>query len=189
MREQERKRTVVVGLGNSLMTDEGVGIHIVSELMSSSVLGNDVDFVLGLAKNERLQQAVAEPLEAARQRFEQTGEAARVFKDFRYQTLESWSRPRRVVGKAEHLAKGANPRFVVTSLPAEGYPAQILYEVEYCGRGDMENRIKEQQHNLFADRTSATTMRANELRLWFSSAAYTLLSALRRGRAGPILGR
>jgi len=103
-----------------------------------------------------------------------------VFKDFTYQTLDSWTRPRRVVGKAEHLAKGANPRFVVTSLSAEDYPAQRLYEQEYCGRGDMENRIKEQQLYLFADRTSAGTMRANQLRLWLSSVAYTLMLALRR---------
>ena len=104
----------------------------------------------------------------------------RVFKDFRYQTLKSWSRSRRVIGKAEHLAKGANPRFVVTSLPADAFDAQSLYEKEYCARGEMENRIKEQQLCLFADRTSAATMRANELRLWFASMAYTLMNALRR---------
>jgi Transposase DDE domain group 1 len=85
-----------------------------------------------------------------------------------------------VIGKAEHLTKGANPRFVVTSLSAESFDAQTLYEKEYCARGEMENRIKEQQLCLFADRTSAQTMRANELRLWFSSVAYTLMNALRR---------
>ncbi len=141
---------------------------------------NHVDFVLGLAKNKRLNAEIAGELEQARQQYEATGEAARVFKDFIYQTRDSWSRARRVVGKAEHLAKGANPRFVVTSLSADEIEARPLYEDEYCARGDMENRIKEQQLNLFADRTSATTMRANELRLWFSSVAYTLLSALRR---------
>ena len=141
---------------------------------------NDVDFVLGLAKNERLSDELARELEQAKQQFEAGGQAARVFKDFTYQTRESWSRPRRVIGKAEHLSKGANPRFVVTSILAEQIAAQSLYEDEYCARGDMENRIKEQQLYLFADRTSAATMRANELRLWFSSLAYTLLAALRR---------
>ena len=141
---------------------------------------HDVDYVLGLAKNDRLKREIEAELREAEKQFKQTGQAARVFKDFTYQTRESWSRPRRVVGKAEHLAKGANPRFVVTSLSAEDYPAQILYEQEYCGRGDMENRIKEQQLCLFADRTSAGTMRANQLRLWLSSVAYTLLLALRR---------
>ena len=119
-------------------------------------------------------------LEQAKQQYEATGEASRVFKDFIYQTHKSWSRARRVVGKAEHLAKGMNPRFIVTSLSANQIEARPLYEDEYCARGDMENRIKEQQLNLFADRTSAATMRANELRLWFSSVAYTLLHALRR---------
>ena len=141
---------------------------------------HDVDYVLGLAKNQRLSAELADELEQARRQFEQTGRAARVFKDFTYQTRESWSRPRRVIGKAEHLAKGANPRFVVTSISADQLEAQSLYEDEYCARGDMENRIKEQQLCLFADRTSAATMRANELRLWFSSVAYTLLAALRR---------
>jgi hypothetical protein len=141
---------------------------------------NDVDFVLGLAKNDRLIAEMACELAQAKEQCEATGEPARVFKDFMYQTLKSWTRPRRVVGKAEHLAKGANPRFVVTSLSADEIEAQPLYEEEYCARGDMENRIKEQQLYLFADRTSAATMRANELRLWFSSVAYTLLLALRR---------
>jgi len=141
---------------------------------------NGVDFVLGLAQNERLKKAIAEELEGARQRFAESGQPARIFKDFSYQTLKSWSRARRVIGKAEHLSKGANPRFVVTSLSAQDYPPQKLYEKEYCGRGDMENRIKEQQLYLFADRTSTGTMRANQLRLWLSSVAYTLVLALRR---------
>jgi hypothetical protein len=141
---------------------------------------NDVDFVLGLAKNDRLVEEIATELDQAKQAFEATNQSARVFKDFRYQTRESWSRDRRVVGKAEQLSKGSNPRFVVTSIPAETMDARSLYEVEYCARGDMENRIKEQQLCLFADRTSAATMRANELRLWFSSVAYTLMTALRR---------
>ena len=85
-----------------------------------------------------------------------------------------------MVGKAEHLSKGSNPRFVVTSLSADEFDARSLYEKEYCARGEMENRIKEQQLCLFADRTSAATMRANELRLWFSWVACTLMNALRR---------
>ncbi len=141
---------------------------------------NDVGFVLGLAKNKRLTKEIAHELAQAQTQFEQTGEPARVFKDFCYQTLKSWSRSRRVIGKAEHLAKGRNPRFVVTSIPVSEFDAKSLYEDEYCARGDMENRIKEQQLCLFADRTSAATMRANELRLWFSSVAYTLMTALRR---------
>ena len=141
---------------------------------------NEVDYVLGLAKNDRLKQEIADELTEAKTQFTQTGQPARVFKDFTYQTLKSWSRSRRVIGKAEHLAKGANPRFVVTSLPAEQIDARTLYEQTYCVRGDMENRIKEQQLCLFADRTSCETMRANQLRLWFSSVAYTLLVALRQ---------
>ena len=139
-----------------------------------------VDYVLGLAKNKRLITEIAGELHQAKEQFQETGEAARVFKDFSYQTLTSWSQSRRVIGKAEHLSKGDNPRFVVTSLSAEEFDAQSLYEEEYCGRGEMENRIKEQQLCLFADRTSAASMRANEQRLWFSSVAYVLLAALRR---------
>jgi hypothetical protein len=141
---------------------------------------NHVDYVLGLAKNERLKRAIAAELAQAEMIFAQTDQPARVFKDFRYQTLKSWSRSRRVIGKAEYLDKGENPRFVVTSLSADDVDARTLYEQRYCGRGDMENRIKEQQLWLFADRTSCATMRANQLRLWFSSVAYTLMQALRR---------
>ena len=139
-----------------------------------------VDDVLGLAKNERLVKAIEAELEQARELHEDTGEAARVFRDFLYATRKSWSRSRRVVGKAEHLSKGANPRFIVTSLSAQDYPAKVLYEELYCARDDMENRIKEQQLALFADRTSTATMRANQLRLYFSSLAYCALQALRR---------
>jgi len=141
---------------------------------------HDVDYVLGLAVNARLKTHVAAALEQAQQQFAQTQQASRVFVDFTYQTRDSWSRARRVIGKAEYLSKGENPRFVVTRLDAETRPAAVLYERDYCGRGDMENRIKEQQLYLFADRTSGATMRANQLRLWFSSIAYTLLVALRR---------
>ena len=139
-----------------------------------------MDFLFGLAKNARLNDELQPELAQAKQQWEQTRQAARVFKDFTYQTLNSWSRSRRVVGKAEQLEKGSNPRFVVTSIPADQIAAQALYEEEYCARGDMENRIKEQQMGLFADRTSAATMRANELRLWSSSVGYVLLTALQR---------
>ena len=151
---------------------------------------NNVDYVLGLAKNERLKREISAELEQAKTTFDQTNQSARVFKDFEYRTLKSWSRSRRVVGKAEYLEKGENPRFVVTSLSPERIDARKLYEQLYCARGDMENRIKEQQLWLFADRTSCATMRANQLRLWFSSVAYTLMQALRRlGLKGTKLAR
>jgi Transposase DDE domain group 1 len=147
-----------------------------------------VDYVIGLAQNPRLVAAIAAELEQVRERFEATRQPARVFAELRYRTLDTWSRERRVVAKAEHLAKGANPRFVVTSLSVEDRAAQPLYEEDYCGRGEMENRIKEQQLHLFADRTSARTMRANQIRLFCSSIAYVLLEALRRlGLAGTEL--
>ncbi|MDP6552195.1 MAG: IS1380 family transposase [Planctomycetota bacterium] len=141
---------------------------------------NNVDYVLGLAKNARLKRAIGDALEEARLLHEETGEACRIFKELEYKTRKSWSRTRRVVGKAEHLAKGSNPRFVVTTFSADEFDAQNLYEEQYCIRGDMENRIKEQQLDLFADRTSTATMRANQLRLYLSSFAYTLMTGLRR---------
>lgn len=140
---------------------------------------HDVDYVFGLSKNKRLQRILGQELHEAKKLFERTGRASRVFKDFTYRTRKSWSRTRRVIGKAEHLLKGANPRFVVTSLSAESFDAASLYEQEYCGRGNMENRIKEQQLFLFADRTSCQSLRANQLRLAFSTVAYVLLRALR----------
>jgi hypothetical protein len=152
--------------------------------------GHGVDYVFGLARNAQLQRALGGELAAARALFEQTGEAARVFKDFTYCTRKSWSRPRRVIGKAEHLAMGANPRFLVTSLPSEAWAAQVLYEELYCARGEMENRIKEQQLCLFADRTSTHFEASNQVRLWLSSVAYILLNELRRlGLAGTDLAR
>jgi Transposase DDE domain group 1 len=138
-----------------------------------------VDYVLGLAKNERLKAEIVAEQQQAAEEFRATGKPARVFKEFRYQTRQSWSRARRVVAKAEHLEKGANPRFVVTSLGAEARDARRLYEDLYCGRGEMENRIKEQLM-LFADRTSTAWLRSNQIRLYFSSLAYTLMEALRR---------
>jgi hypothetical protein len=141
---------------------------------------NSVDYVFGLARNQRLVGAIAEELAGAAAESLARGGAARRFADFAWRTLDSWSRTRRVVAKAEHLPKGANPRFVVTSLPATTIDARTVYEDVYCARGDIENRIKEQQLDLFADRTSAATLRANQLRLWFASFAYVLLAALRR---------
>jgi hypothetical protein len=142
--------------------------------------GNRVGYVLGLARNERLVGAIADELAAAETESLASGRPARRFVDFAWRTLDSWSRDRRVVAKAEHLPKGANPRFIVTSLAADEIDARTLYEDVYCARGQVENRIKEQQLDLFADRTSAATMRANQLRLWFASFAYVLLDALRR---------
>jgi Transposase DDE domain group 1 len=139
---------------------------------------NGVDYLFGLARNSRLLDAIEAELAAAAAEHQQTGKPARRFRDFTYTTRDSWSRGRRVIGKAEHLDKGANPRLVVTSLNAPD--GKTLYEQVYCARGEMENRIKECQLDLFADRTSTATMAANQLRLWFSSFAYVLLSALRR---------
>jgi Transposase DDE domain group 1 len=141
---------------------------------------NAVDYLFGLARNDRLVGAIAPDLAAAEAASLAQGGPARRFADFLWTTRASWSRQRRVVAKAEHLPKGANPRFVVTSLPASVIDARTLYEDVYCARGDVENRIKEQQLDLFADRTSTATMRANQLRLWFASFAYVLLEALRR---------
>lgn len=147
-----------------------------------------LDYVFGLAKNRRLVRKTAKAMKRARRRFGRTGQGARVFEAFRYRTRSSWSRSRHVVAKAEYLGKGANPRFVVTTL--DQVPPRYLYEQLYCARGDMENRIKEQQLNLFADRTSTARMRSNQLRLYFSSFAYLLLHYLRRvGLHGTELAR
>jgi hypothetical protein len=140
---------------------------------------NQVDYVLGLAKNDRLRAEIAAELAQAAEHYQQTGQAARIFPEFTYQTRQSWSRARRVVAKAEHLEKGANPRFVVTSLSSAEWAAQALYEELYCARGEMENRIKEQLM-LFSDRTSTAYLRSNQIRLYFSSVAYSLMQALRR---------
>lgn len=141
---------------------------------------NGVDYVFGMARNVRLEKIVAAALEQARQQFERTQQPARVFVEFEHQTVSgTWSRRRRVVAKAEHIDGKSNPRFVVTSLTAEAWAAQPLYEDLYCARGDMENRIKE-QFVLFAERVSAATMRANQLRLYLSVIAYSLVSGLRR---------
>jgi len=148
-----------------------------------------VDYLLGLAKNERLKAEIKKELRKAKRQYHETGRAARFFREFYYQTRKSWSRRRRVVAKAEHLEKGENPRFVVSSLTAEEWLAPALYEELYCARGEMENRIKEQLM-LFADRTSTAYLRSNQLRLYFSSVAYVLLQMLRRlGLAGTELAK
>ena len=141
---------------------------------------NRVDYLFGLARNPRLEERVQPELIAASLDAIHSGRPARRFKDFRYATLDSWSRERRVIGKAEVTGDKANPRFIVTSLTTDEIDGRRLYEKVYCARGEMENRIKECQLDLFADRTSAATMRANQLRLWFAAMAYVLLCALRR---------
>jgi hypothetical protein len=153
---------------------------------------NGVDFVFGLARNERLQGMIAAELQLVRtvSLEERDGAPTRTYRELRYRTLDSWTCERRVVAKAEWLGDKSNPRFVVTSLSQQEYEARALYEQLYCARGDMENRIKEQQLYLFADRTSAHTLRANQLRLWFASAAYVLLNLLRHfGLRGTELER
>jgi len=141
---------------------------------------NGVDFLFGLGRNERLVAEIAAELDLAAAKSRRTGRPERRFKSFMWMTRRSWSRRRRVVAKAEWTQGGANPRFVVTSLRRDECKAKYLYEKVYCARGEMENRIKECQLDLYADRTSAATMRANQLRLWFYSMAYVLLCALRR---------
>ena len=139
-----------------------------------------VHYVFGLARNPRLEASIADELAEAEAKAKESGKPERIFKELRYQTLKSWSCERRVVAKAEHLLKGKNPRFIVTSLTSEAVEAKDLYEKIYCARGELENRIKECQLDLFADRTSAASLRANQLRLWFASLAYVLMTALRR---------
>jgi hypothetical protein len=141
---------------------------------------NRVDYLFGLARNARLEAEIAGELAEAAAKSQATGRPARRFRDFMWTTLDSWSRRRRVIGKAECTKGDPNPRFIVTSLKPKAAEARDLYQRVYCARGEMENRIKECQLDLFADRTSAATMRANQLRLWFASMAYVLICALRR---------
>ena len=171
-----------------------IGIRGDSGFCRESILrwceDNGIDHVLGLARNKRLVRAIGAQMRQAQAAHRRTGKAARRYRDFTCRTRKSWSRSRRVVGKAEYLTKGENPRFVVTSLSTRRAAAKRLYEKLYCARGDMENRIKEQQLGLFADRTSAQTMRANQLRLYFSSFAYVLMQSLRAlGAQGTELAR
>jgi len=137
---------------------------------------NHVDYLFGFARNERLRRIIEPQMQAALALYQQTGQSARVFTEFTYETNNSWSGGRRVIAKAEQIAGKENPRYVVTSLATAHWPAQKLYEELYCARGDMENRIKE-QYSLFAGPVSAATMRANQLRLYLSAAAYVLMSA------------
>jgi hypothetical protein len=143
---------------------------------------NRVDHVFGLARDERLENEIASDLDKARALAERTGKPARRFHDFRWSTRDSWSRERRVIAKAEWTSGKANPRFIVTSLKKAEVKARWLYERVYCARGEMENRIKECQLDLFADRTSTGTMRANQIRLWLTSFACILMHGLRRIR-------
>ena len=138
-----------------------------------------VDYLFGMARNQRLRRIIGAEMHTPTQQWNQTGKPARVCSEFGYRTKKGWDRDRRVAAKAEHIDGKENPRFVVTSLTNEEWAAQALYEELYCARGDMENRIKE-QFSLFADRVSAETMRANQLRLYLSAVAYVLVSGLRR---------
>lgn len=149
-------------------------------LMAFCEAQTNVQYVFGLAKNARLNRAIGRAMHEANEAHKVSGKAERRFEELIYRTKKSWSCERRVVAKAERIANKDNPRFVVTSLPNSRYEARTLYEEMYCARGDMENRIKEQQLGLFADRTSCHEMRANQLRLWFSSLAYVLMNDLRR---------
>ena len=143
------------------------------------VRGQRCRLLFGLAGNERLVTEIETELDRVATKSRRTGQPERRFKTFMWMTRRSWSRRRRVVAKAEWTNGEANPRFVVTSLRRDECKARHLYEKVYCARGDMENRIKECQLDLYADRTSTATMRANQLRLWFYSMAYVLLGALR----------
>ena len=149
-----------------------------------------VEYVLGLAKNPRLTKMIGEEMAEAKRLHEASGESERVFAELRYRTRDTWSCERRVVAKAEHMSGGENPRFIVTSYAVEQWAGCELYEQGYCARGEMENRIKEQQLNLFADRTSSHQMQANQMRLYFASFAYVLMHGLRRmGLVGTELAR
>jgi hypothetical protein len=141
---------------------------------------NRIDYLLGLQQNSRLVGEIEDELARAEAKSRRTGKPARYYRDFSWRTRTTWSRKRRVIAKAEFTGGEANPRFVVTSLRRKTAGARQLYEDIYCARGDMENRIKECQLDLYADRTSTATMRANQLRLWFASMAYVLVCALRR---------
>jgi hypothetical protein len=149
------------------------------EALMSWCESHGVKYLLGIAKNRRLLARITRTMKKPKRDWASSGRASRRFMQFSYRARSSWARSRRVVAKAEYMDKGENPRFVVTNLRADEYEGQELYEKLYRARGEMENRIKEQQLYLFADRTSSATMRANQLRLWFSSLAYVILNELR----------
>lgn len=138
------------------------------------------EFVLGLARNRRLERAIGTEMQEALALARSSGHSVRVFKELTYRTQKTWSRPRRVIAKAEATLKGPNPRFIVTSLSEKEYAGKALYETVYCARGEMENRIKECQTDMFSDRLSANLFRVNQLRLWLHSFAYVLMESLRR---------
>jgi len=139
-----------------------------------------IEYVFGLSGNTRLKRAIGRSLKEAKVAYEQTGLAQRRFAELRYRTKKTWSRSRRVVAKAEYLSNGPKPRFIVTNIDAQKWPARELYEKLYCARGNMENRIKEQKLFCFADRTSTHFIRSNQLRLFFSALAYVFFVELRR---------
>lgn len=181
----EKLREKWPGVGLLIRGDSGFARE---ELMSWCEQ-NELDYLFGLAKNKRLTAAIATQMEQARREHLKTGEPARRYRSFSYRTLDSWSRARRVVGKAEYMAK-ENPRFVVTSLPNSYFEKRFVYEELYCARGEMENRIKEEQLHLFGTRTSCHTFRGNEIRIWLSATAHLLIVGLRTlGLAGTELAR
>jgi hypothetical protein len=180
IRQQWPRTTIVIRADSGFCRDD----------LMSWCEENGVQYVLGLASNERLAVQIAPEMKLAKRKVKRTGKPARVFADFRYRTRKSWSVERRVIGKAEFTNGGANPRFIVTNVHAAFGAPRFLYETVYCQRGEMENRLKECQGDLFADRTPTPTMRANQLRLWLSSLAYVLMCAVRRiGLAGTELER
>lgn len=173
----------IVGQIRSQWPDTRIGIRADSGFSNDTIMSwcedNKVLYVLGLSKNSRLNRAIGREMAIVSKQCDKRGEAVRLFRNLRYRTRRSWSRERRVVAKAEHIPGKANPRFVVTNVARSRLGARALYEELYCERGEMENRIKEQQLHLFADRTSSATIRANQLRLYFSSFAYVLMQGLR----------
>ena len=180
IRQQWPRTTIVIRADSGFCRDD----------LMSWCEESGVQYVLGLASNERLAVQIAPEMKLAKRKVKRTGKPARVFADFRYRTRKSWSVERRVIGKAEFTNAGANPRFIVTNVHAAFGSPRFLYETVYCQRGEMENRLKECQGDLFADRTPTPTMRANQLRLWLSSLAYVLMCAVRRiGLAGTELER
>ncbi len=180
IRQQWPRTTIVIRADSGFCRDD----------LMSWCEESGVQYVLGMAGNERLAVQIAPEMKLAKRKVKRTGKPARVFADFRYRTRKSWSVERRVIGKAEFTNGGANPRFIVTNVHAAFGAPRFLYETVYCQRGEMENRLKECQGDLFADRTPTPTMRANQLRLWLSSLAYVLMCAVRRiGLAGTELER
>ena len=174
----------IVGQVRKPWPDVGIVLRADSGFAREAVMAwceaNGVDYIFGLAKNKRLARAIAAELIQAKKESKTSGNPARRFKEFNWSTRKSWSRERRVIAKAEWTQDKANPRFIVTSLSQAKGDARHLYEKVYCARGEMENRIKECQLDLFADRTSTATFSANQLRLWFASMAYVLIDSLRR---------